>query len=476
MVYQVPNDFYFRIHHPRSRFKNDPENVLFYFSQKLTEIGEHQDQEFVSKFLEKLREYPGNGLKTNKTLNNWRTEISSFFGFVQSENGYSRPSRRALELAEKEDLVQMFKTFLFNFQYPGFHIKNKQVIEQIENGIIFKPAQYILTLLKDSSGPDKKNYITKEEACHMIFNDLRITRDHESPEKVWQRIVKNRQDGVQYDSRGDVVRYAGDIIDYMKLANLLKTYDGKKFYLNTLEEESIQIFIHSKERFEGLDKFYNSNTSIEPSILNEARIQWFRYMNRNMDETDFKTDLIAFISEDEQEYEYLKKMQVLSETEQRLIEGEATNTKEIGDFGEALIHTHEINRIKRAGRADLAHLIHRIPTYLAVGYDILSVEEDATKRFIEVKTTISNTPLRTDTIHMTTNEWNAARTLRKNYYLYRLWINQSGKKLFLLQDPVGKDREDLIYAIPHNSGMDLRVDFKNDKTGNFEELLTHETT
>ncbi len=44
--------------------------------------------------------------------------------------------------------MECFKVFLYNFQYPGAHIKPKNVLEQIENGIHFKPAQYILKLLK----------------------------------------------------------------------------------------------------------------------------------------------------------------------------------------------------------------------------------------------------------------------------------------------------------------------------------------
>ena len=68
-------------------------------------------------------------------------------------------------------------------------------------------------------------------------------------------------------------------------------------------------------------------------------------------------------------------------------------TKDIGDIGENLVHGHECMRLKLGGREDLIHLIKRIPTQFAVGYDISSVELDERKRFIEVKTTISSKPL-----------------------------------------------------------------------------------
>ncbi len=70
------------------------------------------------------------------------------FGFIEHTDNTDKPGRRAIELADKEDVVESFKVFLYNFQYPGAHIKPKNVLEQIEAGIHFKPAQYILKLLK----------------------------------------------------------------------------------------------------------------------------------------------------------------------------------------------------------------------------------------------------------------------------------------------------------------------------------------
>ena len=80
----------------------------------------------------------------------------------------------------------------------------------------------------------------------MIF----VTRDNEGVEKTWERILVNRQNKVEYDQTGDVVaRYAGDILDYIGTANLLKTYDSYTYYLNTLEEEAIIKFMNPPEWF-----------------------------------------------------------------------------------------------------------------------------------------------------------------------------------------------------------------------------------
>ena len=38
MEYQVPNQFYFRIHHVRPRFKNDVENVLIFVAESIAKL------------------------------------------------------------------------------------------------------------------------------------------------------------------------------------------------------------------------------------------------------------------------------------------------------------------------------------------------------------------------------------------------------------------------------------------------------
>ena len=148
---------------------------------------------------------------------------------------------------------------------------------------------------------------------------------------------------------------------------------------------------------------------------------------------------------------------------------EKVSTKDIGDIGEGLVHGHECMRVKNGGREDLIHLIKRIPTQFAVGYDISSVELDERKRYIEVKTTISSKPLHFNRIHLTKNEWNTAASTHDRYFVYRLLLSKNERKLFLLQDPVGLYKNDLIDMIPAD-GADIT--FNPSKVGKFEELLT----
>lgn len=481
--YRIPDEYFFRIHHVRPRFKGDIENVLIYMAEEISKVGERPTDEFVSAVNAAIYRYPGNAHRELKTINNWRTEISALFGFIEHTATTDKPGRRAIELAERQDLVECFKVFLYNFQYPGAHIKPKNVLEQIEAGVHFKPAQYILKLLRHAN-KDGGNSIglTKFEVCHCIFNDLRVTRDNEGVEKTWERILQNRKKGYEYDQTGDVIRYAGDIIDYMEIANLLKTYDSRMYYLNTLEEEAIIKFCESSEWFAEYDMMLkNRNGSMQ--AVKDCTTGWFSYVNRDIQNTDFATDILAYIASDADELKALKD-NITTEQDatvsdlidrdnelQRRIASyyDAFTTKDIGDIGESLVHGHECMRVKIGGREDLIHLIKRIPTQFAVGYDISSVELDERKRYIEVKTTISSKPLHFNRIHLTKNEWNTASSTHDRYYVYRLLLSKSERKLFLLQDPVGLYKKDMIDMIP-GDGADITFDPQS--VGRFEELLT----
>lgn len=481
--YKIPDEYYFRIHHVRPRFKSDIENVLFYVAEEITAIGELPVDEFVKAVDNALFLYPGNAHRELKTINNWRTEISALFGFIEHTDTTDKPGRRAIELAKNQDLVECFKVFLYHFQYPGAHIKAKNVLEQVEAGIKFKPAQYILKLLKYANREGGNSIgITKFEACHCIFNDLRVTRDNEGVEETWKRILENRKARCEYDQSGDVIRYAGDIIDYMEIANLLKTYDSRMFYLNTLEEEAIIKFCESTEWFDEYDHMIQQRSGTMEAVKDCAS-GWFAYVNRDMESTDFSTDILAYIASDEAELKQLKdnaanetqaKISDFIDTEHELEHRVAVyfdqfTTKDIGDIGEGLVHGHECMRIKKEGREDLIHLIKRIPTQFAVGYDISSVEVDERKRYIEVKTTISSKPLHFNKVHLTKNEWNTASSTHDRYYVYRLMLSRNERKLFLLQDPVSLYKNDMIDMVP-SDGADITFD--PTKVGRFEELLT----
>lgn len=473
MLYTVPDNFFYRLHHIRPRFKNNVENVLIFMATEITKLNEMRKRDFDAAVNNAIIRFPGNATSVKKTIDNWRTEISALFGFIQSGSAENtlKPSLRAQELAEHQDLIESFKLFLYFFQYPGGHTKPHETVKYIEAGIKFKPAQYILKLLEYAERTEGKRVaLNKAEATHCILNDLRCTRDNQDISEVWKRIKKNKYEKIEYDWTGDVIRYAGDILDYMKIANMLVCH-GNNYYINWLERQAVYKFISSDNWFSEYDRMISNRTACL-ELVKEAQSEWFDYVNSQVNEGFFETDILAFISSSEEEYEQLKQASLSLLEEKLQAEGVELGTKEIGDWGENLIHGHECQRVKFGGRADLIHLIKVIPTQFAVGYDVQSVELNELKRYIEVKTTISSKPIDFNKFHLTANEWNAASTLKDRYFVYRLYLNKENRKLFVMQDPVRLYKDDKIQMTTRD-GADIMFD--PNTCGSYEELLSWKT-
>lgn len=469
-MYKIPDQYFFRLHHVRPRFKDDVENVLLYVANSCAQIQKPiSNKVYEQSLFNAIKLFPGNVDKADKTIHNWRTEISALFGlYIENKHlKFTQTGKLATILSENGDLVQFFKYFLFKFQYPGGHLKSDYIAELIQEGVKFKPAKYILSLLHEADGYIGKPLgISKAETANCVFNDLRVTRDNRNVKEVIDLILQNRNKKENYLSDGDYIRYAGDILDYMVLANLLVERHGY-FFLNKHEENAILTFINDKTYFQGYDVFYNK--TFELKDLNAIEHQWFEYVNSDLTETLFKTDLIAFISsEKENETENVEEdTELIDKKIQEILNADAT-TKAIGDLGESLVIGHEKMRVSNLGREDLIHLIQKIPTSFAVGYDIQSIEGLSTaKRYIEVKTTISKKKINWLGFHLTPNEWDAAETLRKSYYVYRLMLNSEEKTLYIIQNPVGLYKEDKINMSPRD-GAEVSFD---EKMFNPEKLL-----
>ena len=452
-MYAVPDEYFFRIHHVRPRFKNDVESVLLYVAQECTRLSDLPVRDYAELLNRAIRLYGGNSSLADKTINNWRTEIAALFGFYIEDKqiDVTRTGEMAKMLATKQDLIEFFKYYLYYFQYPGGHLKQDRVKEFIEAGVRFKPAQYILKVLIVGNAKHPPFAISKAEATHCIFNDLRVTRGNRDPKEVVKLIFSNRATKIEYDSSGDVTRYAGDILDYMVLANLLKESHGY-YYLNSTEIDAISAFISSSTYFNGYDDFYGA-TNIDLTAIRLVEPQWFEYVNNKLSTDLFATDILQFIGGSTPEHS-----DIVDDRIKQIITDSNHSTKDIGDIGESLVISHEKARITQCGLGDLPHLIQKIPTSLGVGYDIQSLEgtPDRIKRYIEVKTTISQNRLNFGNFHLTPNEWNSATTLRDRYYVYRLMISKEERTLYILQDPVSLYKQDRIFmSLSHKSGAEI---------------------
>ena len=89
-MYTTPNNYYFRLHHVRPRFKNQVENVLGYVAFGIAQIGRKKTLLFNSELNEHIRKYGSNVTSTQKTIDNWRTEIGALFGmYIEGKDGYT---------------------------------------------------------------------------------------------------------------------------------------------------------------------------------------------------------------------------------------------------------------------------------------------------------------------------------------------------------------------------------------------------
>ncbi|WP_438297390.1 protein NO VEIN domain-containing protein [Sporosarcina sp. FA15] len=451
MVYQIPDKSFVRLHHPRPRFKGNIEEVLIYMASEIARIGKKEKGIFNKELREAIRRFPGNLRKKEKTINNWRTEIDALLGLIQFDEKYCWPTRLAIELANEQDLVKFFKIFCYRFHYPSGAMKPRKVKELLDLGVNFRPAIYIVQLLKEAESKEGKRIgIKKSEATHCIFNDLRVVRDGRDVFETWELIKSNRESNIQYDWNGDIIRYAGDILDYLEQANILKRQPNSKYYLNHNEDLAIHRFISPDANFIDyalLSKPYSviSIKSIENS--------WINYLNIDVGERYFDTDVLALVSETKEEYVSLREN---FKIEQLFDPGSDVN---IGYAGESLIFNHEQLYLKKNDRKDLVHLVQRIPSNYAVGYDINSRDINTQHKMIEVKTTASSSLVNFSRFHLTPNEWSAAETHKENYYVYRLIVNKNGAKLHVIQNPVERYKAGELRIHPRD-GIDITFDPK----------------
>ena len=472
MKYVIPDQYEARLHHCRPRFKNNIEDVLLHMASEICFIGKTEHADFKDKLNVAIKLFPGNAIKAPKTINNWRTEISALLGLIEYDDNFSSPSKMAIQLNQKQDLAEFFKFFCFKFQYPGGHLKPQEVSWMLQRGIKFKPAKYVLSVLNlaTTSSPNTVG-LSKEEVTHCIFNDLRVTRDNRDPKTTLDLILSNRSNGTTYDTAGDVIRYAGDILDYMELANLLILKPNGQYYLKTSQVEAINAFLTSEEYFQHYDTLYDkTNVAVEDIVT--SKYAWFSYANEGLDSSIFETDIALFLRDNVQalpsEDGTLLTGLLQNLVDRQHAEGNVT-TKKIGDTGEAIAIRHEQIRLDNLDRPDLAKKVKKMPEIYGVGYDLHSYEgEDQLKRLIEVKTTISKKRTTINRFQMTSNEWDSADSFGERYYIYRLSISSSGVRLFIIHNPVDCYKTNRGLSMTPSQGAAITY---KDSAGCYEELL-----
>lgn len=480
IYYEIPDISWHRIHFVRPRFKSNIENVLLYMAKECCRIPQLPCDEYKERYFNAIKMFPGNIDMADKTLQNWRTEIPALFSFYteNKKDGYTKTSQMARFLYEQQDLPQFMKLFLYSFQFPGGHLKPQDLQDIIHYGIRFKPAKTIIQVLLAGNEilslkhSEKMMSISAEEATYCIFNDIRVTSGRTSCKEIAQTILENRKNKIKYynpkdpkilslrgtpRTKGDVTRYAGDILDYMEIANLLEEHNGY-FSLKGNERQSIMLFAEDKTYFDGYEKFYNKK-GVENAELSKIEPDWFEYVNNSLKPDLFKSDISNLLRQDE-EIDIIFQDRI-----QQVVTGDDKTTKDIGNLGEAIICGHEKMRLKISGYEQFVKLVQIVdnPSYHP-GFDIDSYEADGTEdhRYIEVKTTISKKAVQMYGFRMSPNEWRVANTIKEHYCVYRLMLSEQGKTLYILRNPVMLYKTDKIEAEPRD-GMEITFDVNSFK-------------
>ncbi|CAK3013662.1 DUF3883 domain-containing protein [Vibrio sp. RW] len=441
-VYKTKEVNLLPLHMVRPRFKNNIENVLFYMAKEITSFSGAIDNEVLDGM---ISSFPGNSHLSEKTLANWRTEISALFGLMQYEDGFGYyASSISKRLSEKEDLIEFFKNFSMKIQFPNGILKSHVNKKLIEHKVDFAPLSFLvelLTLLKEKE--ISESYITRDELTYVVFDDLRFTTGVLGPNDAKDIILVNRKKSIIYEThafvkgvtkegRGDQTRTALDFLDYLVLANVVEK-KSSKYFLNEIESDFIEYACKENGNFDEFEPFYNKKFTV--GQLNSIKNSWFDYVNA-LDFSKSATSVGKFIQ-----------TKVEDEVVSIILADGTTDkmtTKEIGDLGESLVISHEKNKLESLGLGHNKHLVQFIPTHLGAGYDVKSMDEMDNQIFIEVKTTLSNHPLTQSRISLTKNEWNAAYTNKDNYYIYRLIITNETRKLLVMNNPVGLVQQEKI--------------------------------
>lgn len=319
---------------------------------------------------------------------------------------------------------------------------------------------------------EKEMVISAEEATYCIFNDIRVTSGLVPVDEVAKTILYNRKNKIKYynpndrksmslagtpRTKGDMTRYAGDILDYMEIASLLEKRNGY-FFLKGNELNVLKTFAEDATWFDGYDSFYG-RSNIETRELAIVEPNWFEYVNNSMNPNLFRTDLHSVIGKDT-EFDV-----IFDERIKDIVSSDDRTTKDIGSLGEAIICGHEKMRLKLNGYEDFIRFVQIVdsPTYHP-GFDIDSFEADGTEdhRYIEVKTKISKRKIQMYGFHMSPNEWRVAGTIKEHYYIYRLMLSETDKILFVLRNPVSLYKKDIIEAEPRD-GMEITFSTDNFK-------------
>lgn len=432
-MYKTPPEHLLRLHFERSRFSRTLEDTLLILASKIINIGILDKDEF-NKILDQIIQETAKESIVEKTVRNNRTEMIRLFGLVKYVDSLAIPGNRLVTLTQTQDTPRFFKSFCSQFQFPGGFLKPDKVSEMVVAGVRFKPAKYLLKLFKIANSRYGTFALSAAEVAHFIFNDKRVTVHQETPDKALDRIIETREQKIELDKTGDVIRYARDFLNYMEQANLVSEFKGM-YALNDGEQAAIQYIIAEKNYFDKYHKIIKTDGTWDKEEYKKVDQEWSEWFADGLEDIALETPTSALIGTDIKFPDQWKEIKEILERKDPKLRGAAL--KELGDEGEKIVYEYEKKYVKSI-RPDLVQLVRVVSSTAALGYDIISVqpEDGRQKKHIEVKTTKKNHD--SDVVipfTISINEWSVAEQLGDSYFIYRVIITKEGVTIFSIQNP-----------------------------------------
>jgi len=423
------------------------EDDLTIFMQLISSLAPSKKEEFEKKF---DAEYSSLYSLSEKTIKNRRTEMISLFGLtVKTEDNFIEISSRALLLINTQNFQLFFKTFCNRFQFPNCINKSQETVRHLERGVRFKPASFILQVLKEAD--NKYGYgfkITGSEISNLIFNDLRVTAGEINPLHFLDLLVELRKEKIQFNGDSNHAQHGREFLGYMFLAGLLDSdNEGHTFFLNRKELLAIDYIITTDLFFE-IPKEYITDAKVRKAIQFEWDI-WYGDVSQieykklasseeTLEELEEKNDITTDTST-------VKKSAAISSPA-------GFHKRQIGEIGERIAYKYEVEQIQKI-RPDKLGIVKLVSNDTSLGYDIQSVQfqDVSKKKLIEVKTTIRTFMSESEIMTffpMSANEWETAKNYGDMYFIYRVFITRDSAQIFVIQDPVKHEKSKNIIIEP----------------------------
>ena len=301
-------------------------------------------------------------------------------------------------------------------------------------GYLFQINKMLIEIKKNTSGDTGANRILVEDC---VERTPHIGEDN--PFDIILFFCKELNIIQEQDSRLIITSVGHEIINFMPLVN-----DSRQIDPND-EQKEFLIDLFPKTEFK--KKLKQISDSVKKDYTKKPTVFYF---NKNQfhsygDELVFLLEL-EFLIEKNSRYEISKKYNsifmscITNFSKEELIELQKAQDK-VGKRGEELSIEWEKNRLKDAGREDLAMLVSDVSDDLTLGYDIASFNETNEDykydRRIEAKG--SSTEKR---FFWSEGEVKAAEEFGENFWIY-FWFDVWSEKPILtqIQNPFKKIRE-----------------------------------